>query len=102
MIPTPYWVSYPEMATVCGGKSVFVEGREANGFKVTPEDLKAALTEKTKIVILNSPSNPTGEAYSADEIKALPQEDRGLLRKHGVRFGAFSIFLPLEQGAPSV
>ncbi|MBN2582994.1 MAG: pyridoxal phosphate-dependent aminotransferase [Planctomycetes bacterium] len=71
VIPTPYWVSYPDMAMVCEAKSVFVEGREDNGFKVTPKDLKAALTPRTKIVVLNSPSNPTGAAYTVAELEAL-------------------------------
>jgi len=71
IIPTPYWVSYPDMATVCEARSVFVEGREANGFKITPADLAAALTPRTKIVILNYPSNPTGAAYTVAELEAL-------------------------------
>ena len=71
IIPTPYWVSYPDMATVCEARSVFVEGRETNGFKITPADLKAALTPRTKIVILNYPSNPTGAAYTVAELEAL-------------------------------
>ncbi|NIA22415.1 MAG: aminotransferase class I/II-fold pyridoxal phosphate-dependent enzyme, partial [Anaerolineaceae bacterium] len=73
IIPRPYWVSYPEMVTVCGGKSVFVEGRESNGFRVTPEDLQAALTDRTKVVILNYPSNPTGATYSVAQLEALAE-----------------------------
>jgi aspartate aminotransferase len=71
VIPTPYWVSYPQMVTVCGGTSVFVEGAEGNAFKITPEELRAALTEKTKVVILNTPSNPTGSSYTVAELEAL-------------------------------
>lgn len=68
---TPYWVSYPEMVAVCGGTPVFVETREENNFKLQPEDLERAITPKTKWVILNSPSNPSGAAYSYDELKPI-------------------------------
>jgi aspartate/methionine/tyrosine aminotransferase len=71
IVPAPYWVSYPYQVTLAGGKPVVVEAREADGFKLTPAALKAALTSKTKAVIINSPSNPTGAAYSRDELAAL-------------------------------
>ena len=71
IIPAPYWVSYPDMVLLAEGTPVFVDGVEANGFKITPEDLEAAITPKTKWVLLNSPSNPTGAAYSRAELKAL-------------------------------
>ena len=71
IIPAPYWVSYPDMVALAEGTSVFVEGREGNGFKITAEQLDAAITPKTKWVMLNSPSNPTGAAYSGTELKAL-------------------------------
>ncbi|OKO95098.1 pyridoxal phosphate-dependent aminotransferase [Geobacillus proteiniphilus] len=71
IIPTPYWVSYPEQVKLAGGVPVYVEGLEENGFKMTPEQLKAAITPRTKAVILNSPSNPTGMIYTAEELKAL-------------------------------
>lgn len=71
IIPTPYWVSYPEQVKLAGGVPVYVEGREENRFKITPEQLKAAITERTKAVIINSPSNPTGMIYTEDELKAL-------------------------------
>ena len=71
IIPTPYWVSYPEMVTVCGGRSVFVEGSEAAGFRITADQLRKAMTRKTKVVVLNYPSNPTGATYSAAELEAL-------------------------------
>lgn len=71
IIPTPYWVSYPEQVKLAGGKPVFVEGDEANHFKITPEQLKKAITTKTKAVIINSPSNPTGVLYSEEELFAL-------------------------------
>ncbi len=71
IIPAPYWVSYPDMAALAEGTPVFVEGAESNGFKITAEQLEGAITGKTKWVMLNSPSNPTGAAYSADETRAL-------------------------------
>jgi aspartate aminotransferase len=71
VIPAPYWVSYPEMVALNGGTPVFVETRLEDGFKVRPEALEAAITPKTKWALLNSPSNPSGAAYSRDEIKGL-------------------------------
>ncbi|MEC1260564.1 pyridoxal phosphate-dependent aminotransferase [Bacillus swezeyi] len=71
IIPTPYWVSYPEQVKLAGGKPVFVEGLEENSFKISPEQLEKAVTEKTKAVIINSPSNPTGMMYTEAELKAL-------------------------------
>ena len=71
LIPAPYWVSYPDMAILAEGTPTFVTGPADTGFKVQPEDLRAALTPKTKWFILNSPSNPTGAAYSQTELKAL-------------------------------
>ncbi|QPA32954.1 pyridoxal phosphate-dependent aminotransferase [Thermaerobacillus caldiproteolyticus] len=71
IIPTPYWVSYPEQVKLAGGVPVYVEGREENEFKITPEQLKAAITERTKALIVNSPSNPTGMIYTEEELKAL-------------------------------
>ncbi len=71
LIPTPYWVSYPDMTLLAGGTPVFVPGEEIKGFKITPEALEAAITPRTKWLILNSPSNPSGAAYTADELRAL-------------------------------
>lgn len=71
IIPTPYWVSYPEQVKLAGGVPVYVEGLEENQFKITPEQLKAAITERTKAVIINSPSNPTGMIYTEEELRAL-------------------------------
>ncbi len=71
IIPTPYWVSYPEQVKLAGGVPVFIEGSEANQFKITPEQLANAVTDKTKAVIINSPSNPTGVIYSAAELLEL-------------------------------
>ncbi len=71
IIPAPYWVSYPDMALLAGGEPVFIEAGIAQGFKITPAQLEAAITPKTKLFVLNSPSNPTGAVYTADELKAL-------------------------------
>jgi aspartate aminotransferase len=67
----PYWVSYPEMVSLCGGTPVIVSAVQANEFKLQPEDLERAITPKTKWIIMNSPSNPSGAAYSWDEMKKL-------------------------------
>ncbi len=71
IIPAPYWLSYPEMVTLAGGKSVIVNTDASTGYKITPEQLKKAITPKTKLFVLNSPSNPTGMVYTPEEIKAL-------------------------------
>tara|TARA_Y100001968_G_scaffold138732_1_gene126898 strand:+ start:2242 stop:3411 length:1170 start_codon:yes stop_codon:yes gene_type:complete len=71
IIPAPYWLSYPEMAKLAGAKPVIIETSDATEFKVTPDQLREAITSNTKLFILNSPSNPTGSVYSADEIKEL-------------------------------
>ncbi|MFD3446077.1 pyridoxal phosphate-dependent aminotransferase [Microbacteriaceae bacterium 4G12] len=71
IIPTPYWVSYPEQVKLAEGVPVFVEGLEANHYKITPEQLEKAITSKTKAVIINSPSNPTGMIYSKEELQAI-------------------------------
>ena len=71
IIPAPYWVSYPDMVLLAEGTPVFVAAGEASGFKMTPAQLEAAITPKTKWLILNSPSNPTGAAYSVAELRAL-------------------------------
>ncbi|MBI1245456.1 MAG: aspartate transaminase [Alphaproteobacteria bacterium] len=71
IVPAPYWVSYPDMVILAEGTPVEVACSENQGFKLTPEALEAAITPKTKWLILNSPSNPTGAAYSAEDLKAL-------------------------------
>jgi aspartate aminotransferase len=71
IIPIPYWVSYPEQVKLAGGVPVYVEGLEANSFKITPDQLKEKISDKTRAVIINSPSNPTGMVYSREELKAL-------------------------------
>ncbi|MFT5331084.1 MAG: aspartate aminotransferase [Parasphingorhabdus sp.] len=71
IIPAPYWVSYPDIVNFAGGTPVIVEAGADQGYKITPAQLEAVITPKTKWLILNSPSNPTGAAYSAEELKAL-------------------------------
>ncbi|MCP4648961.1 MAG: pyridoxal phosphate-dependent aminotransferase [PVC group bacterium] len=71
IIPAPYWVSYPQMVNVAQGKPVFINTTEDNSFKITAEQLKNAITDKTKAVIINSPSNPTGCLYNKEEIEAI-------------------------------
>ena len=71
IIPAPYWVSYPEMVAINGGEPVIVETKPENGFKLQAAELEAAITPKTKWLLLNSPSNPSGAAYTFDEIKVL-------------------------------
>ncbi len=71
VIPSPYWVSYPEMVAICGGTSVFAPTSIENGFKLSPEALERAITPRTKWLMLNSPSNPSGAAYAETELRAL-------------------------------
>ncbi len=71
IIPAPYWVSYPDMVLLAEGKPVIIDGEEKDGFKITPQALEAAITERTKFIILNTPSNPTGSAYTEAELAAL-------------------------------
>ncbi len=71
IIPAPYWVSYPDMVLLAGGEPVIVEGPMETGYKITAETLEAAITPKTKWLIFNSPSNPTGAGYTRDELKAI-------------------------------
>jgi aspartate aminotransferase len=73
IIPAPYWVSYPEMVTLAGGTPVIVTTTAEQGYRISPEQLRQAITPKTKLFVLNSPSNPTGMVYSPDEIKALAE-----------------------------
>lgn len=71
IIPAPYWLSYPEMVKLAGAKPVILETSDKTEFKVTPEQLRAAITPRTRLFILNSPSNPTGSVYTPEETKAL-------------------------------
>lgn len=73
IIPAPYWLSYPEMVTLVGGVSKIVPTDASTGYKITPEQLRQAITPKTKLFILNSPSNPTGMVYTPAEIEALAE-----------------------------
>ena len=78
IIPTPYWVSYPQMAKLAGGEPVYIEASFEQNFKITPEQLETAITPKTKMLILCSPSNPTGSVYSQEELNALAE----VIKKH--------------------
>jgi len=78
IIPVPYWVSYPDMVQLCGGKPVIIATDHHQGFKITPEQLKQTITTKTKAIILNSPTNPTGMVYSETELQGLAE----VLLKH--------------------
>jgi len=78
IIPAPYWVSYPDIVIIAEGKPIFVETGIEQGFKITAEQLERAITPKTRMFVINSPSNPTGAVYTLDELKALGE----VLRKH--------------------
>lgn len=78
IIPTPYWVSYPQMVLLAGGVPVYVEAGFDQNFKMTPEQLEAAITPKTRLIILCSPSNPTGSVYSKEELEGLAN----VIKKH--------------------
>ncbi|KGB27257.1 aspartate aminotransferase [Candidatus Liberibacter solanacearum] len=71
LIPKPYWVSYPDMVALCGGTSVFIDTKQDDNFQISPESLERAITPKTKWLILNSPSNPSGAIYSENRLKVL-------------------------------
>lgn len=77
IIPAPYWVTYPELVTYSGGKNVFINTDETTQFKITPQMLKQAITAKTKILVLTTPSNPTGMVYTREEIIALYEVLKG-------------------------
>lgn len=80
VIPSPHWLTYPEAVKACGGVPVFVKGAREAGFKITPQQLKDAVTPRTKLFIFNSPCNPTGAVYSEEEIRALAKvcEEAGI------------------------
>lgn len=80
IVPAPYWVSYPEMVKLAGATPVVVAATSDAGFKLTPEQLEEAITERTRLLILNSPSNPTGAVYTPDEIRAITE----VVVKHGI------------------
>jgi aspartate aminotransferase len=73
IIPAPYWVSYPPMVALAGASPIIVETREEDDFKITPESLKRAITSKTKALVINSPSNPTGSAYTKKELEEIAE-----------------------------
>jgi len=77
IIPSPYWVTYPELVKYCGGKVVEIQTTDATAFKITPEQLKSAITPKTKMLVLTTPSNPTGAIYSKEELEALGEVLKG-------------------------
>ena len=81
IIPSPYWLSYPEMVTLAGATPVILKTTDQTEFKVTPEQLRAAITPRTRLFILNSPSNPTGSVYTPDELRVLADicVERGVL-----------------------
>lgn len=78
IIPAPYWVSYPDMVLVAEGKPVILESSAETRFKITPEQLEAAITPRTRLFVINSPSNPSGMAYTLDELKGIAE----VLKKH--------------------
>src|SRR5690606_13733457 len=73
IIPIPYWVSYPERVKLAGGVPVYIESSREQNFKITAEQLKQAITDKTKAIIIHSPSNPSGMVYSREELEELAQ-----------------------------
>jgi len=77
IIPAPFWVTYPELVKYCGGTVVEIETQDTCGFKITPEQLSAAITPKTKMLVLTTPSNPTGAVYSKNELTALADVLKG-------------------------
>jgi aspartate aminotransferase len=77
IIPIPYWVTYPELVTYSGGKNVFIETNDSTNFKITPKQLKDAITDKTKLLILTTPSNPTGALYTKEELEAIGEVLKG-------------------------
>ncbi|QOY35812.1 pyridoxal phosphate-dependent aminotransferase [Anaerobacillus isosaccharinicus] len=94
IIPTPYWVSYPEQVKLAEGTPIYVEGFESNDFKITKEQLESAITEKTKAFILNSPSNPTGSLYTEAELKELGD----ICLKHDILIVSDEIYEKLVYG----
>lgn len=98
IIPTPYWVSYPYQVRMCGGVPVMLETTDEAGFKVTPAQLKAAITSKTKVFVLNSPSNPTGAVYTKKELEDLAN----ILLQHEIIVISDEIYEKLTYDLPHV
>lgn len=97
IIPAPYWVSYEAQVVLAGGKPVIVQTREEDGFKLQPGQLRAALTERTRLMVLNSPSNPTGSVYTAGELRALGQ----ILQPTAVGVVSDEIYQRISYNGPS-
>ena len=95
LIPAPYWVSYPEQVKLAGGTPRFVRGEEANGFKITPAQLERAIGPRTKVFMINSPSNPAGHAYTPEELQALAEV---LVRHPNVAIFSDEIYEKLTYG----
>ena len=95
IVPSPYWVTYPELAGYCGAKSVFVETKPENGYKMTAEELEKAITPRTKLLILNSPNNPTGAVYSREELSAIAEV---ILKHDGIFVISDEIYRDLVYG----
>ena len=94
IIPVPYWLSYPELVKICGGVPVYVHTSRESAYKMSPEQLEAAITPKTKALIFNSPSNPTGAVYTEEEIKKLAC----VCQKHGIIVISDEIYEKLVYG----
>jgi len=94
IIPSPYWLSYPEMIKAAGGVPVYVQAPEANEFKMTAAAFEGAITRRTKALVLNSPSNPTGTAYSRPELRAIAE----VAVKHGVLIVSDEIYEKMVYG----
>ena len=96
MIPAPYWVSYPDMVLLADGLPVTPDATAAQGYKITPRQLAAAITPKTRLVLLNRPCNPTGAAYTRAELRALGEV---LLEHPRVLIGTDDIYEKIYWGA---
>lgn len=94
ILPSPYWLTYPELIGLAQGKTVYVECKKENGYKMTAEQLENAITSKTKCVIINSPNNPTGAVYSEEELKSLAK----VIEKHGLYVISDEIYEKLVYG----
>jgi aspartate aminotransferase len=94
IIPSPYWVSYPDQVQLCGGKPIFIETTEATEFKITPAQLLEAITPRTKLFVLGSPSNPTGSVYSKAELEKLAE----IFIKHNILVISDEIYEKLIYG----
>ncbi|MBR5388316.1 MAG: pyridoxal phosphate-dependent aminotransferase [Clostridia bacterium] len=94
ILPSPYWLTYPELIGLAGGKTVYVKTKAENGYKITAEELESAITDKTKCFILNSPNNPTGAVYTESEIRALAK----VVEKHGIYVVSDEIYEKLVYG----